>query len=107
MTAEYAAIRVQLIDHDVLQVLEKLCPPWMMGKNSRVEHVRIAENQVRARANRPPCILWCIAVVREHADSLAVGIRQRLAQPLELGELILGERFCREQIERTARRILK
>src|ERR1051326_8168692 len=52
MTAEDAAIRVQLVDDDELEVLEELRPPRMVRKDARMHHVGVAEDDVRARANR-------------------------------------------------------
>ena len=68
MAAEHAAIGVQLVDDDVAQVLEQLRPPRMVRQDARVDHVGIAEHDVRARADRPPRILRRVAVVGEHAD---------------------------------------
>ena len=68
MAAEDAAIRVQLVDDDVAQVLEQLRPARMVRQDARVQHVGIAEHDVRARANRAARILRRIAVVGEHAD---------------------------------------
>ena len=108
MAAEDAAIGVQLVDDHVAQVLEQLRPPRMVRQDARVHHVRIAEHEVRARADRPPRVLRRVAVVREDADlrrpTLAA---MRFAHRLQLGELILRERLRRKQIQRAAGRILQ
>ena len=68
VAAEHAAIGVQLVDDDVAQVLEQLRPARVVRQDARVQHVGIAEHQVRARPNRPPRVLRRVAVVGEHAD---------------------------------------
>jgi hypothetical protein len=107
MAAEHAAIGVQLVDDDVAEILEQLRPPRMMRQDPRVQHVRIAEHQVRARANRPARILRRVAVVREDTDLIARGVCERLAQALQFRKLVLSERLGREQIQCAARRVLK
>ena len=56
MAAEHAAIGVQLVDDDEAQVLEQLRPARMVRQDSRVQHVGIAEHDVRLAANRAPRI---------------------------------------------------
>ena len=107
MAAEHAAIRVQLVDDDVTQGFEQLRPTGMMRQDSRMDHVGIAENEVRACADRTAGVLRCIPVVREHANLLARSRRERLAHRGQLGELILGERFRGKQVQRPARAILQ
>src|SRR5262245_34288376 len=97
MAAEDAAIRMQFVDDDVPEVLEQLRPPGMMRKYPRVEHVRIGQDDVRARSNGAPGILRRIAVVGEDADSAVwFTLCERIAHGLQLDELILRERFGRE-----------
>ena len=72
MAAEHAAIRVQLVDHDEPQVLEELRPARMVRQDARVQHVGIAEHDVRRAANRPPRVRRRVAVVGEHADRMRV-----------------------------------
>ena len=105
MTAEHAAIRVQLVDDDVAEVLEQLRPPRMMRQDPGVDHVRVAQHDVRAPANRAPRILRRVAVVGEHADLELVAARELIGQLVQLGELILRERLGRKQIERARRRV--
>ena len=72
-----------------------------------MHHVRIAEHEMRARADRPARVLRCIAVVGEHADPVPGSAIDRFAHHLQLGELILRERFRREKIQRATGRIPK
>src|SRR5436309_1622391 len=71
MTPEDAAIRVQLVDDDVSKILEQLRPSRMVRQDARVQHVGIAQDEMRARPDRPPSVLRRVAVVGEHADLLA------------------------------------
>jgi len=70
-----------------------------------VHHVRIAQHEVRPRADRSPRVLGRVAVVREDADRLSLRRVEPIAERLQLGELVLRERLGREQVERAARRI--
>ena len=94
---EDAAVGGQLVDHDIAEVLEQLRPPRMVGKNARVQHVGIAENEMRACAHGPPGILRRVAVVGEDADLFTCVCRKRFTHRLQLGQLILCERFGRKQ----------
>ena len=51
MAPEYAAIGVKLVENDVAKILEKLRPARVMRQDSRVQHVGIAEHDVRAGAD--------------------------------------------------------
>ncbi len=115
MAAEHAAIGVQLVDDHITKILEQLRPAGMVRQDSRVQHVRIAEDKVSAAANGAPRVLRRVAIVGEHANLLARIVlsragwtaRERLAHGLQLGELILRERLGRKQVEGPARRILQ
>ena len=107
MAAEDASIRVELVNHHVAQVLEQLGPARVVREDARVQHVGVAQHQMRARPNRPPGVLRRVTVVGEDADLLSSSLRQGLAQALKLRELILRERLGRKQIERTAGGILQ
>ncbi len=116
MAAEHAAVRVQLVDDDVLQVFEEFRPARMVRQDAGVHHVRIAEDEVRARSDGPPRVLRGVAVVGEDSNfdvrvrgPLSPGghLINLLADCLQLGELILRERLRRKQIQRAARGILE
>src|SRR4051812_20154795 len=107
MAAEYASIRVELVEDYVPKILEQLGPSWMVRQDARMEHVRIAEDELGTRANCPPCVLGGVAVVGEDAYLVSARRLQRFAHRLELGELILRQRFRRKQIQGATRWILK
>ena len=67
-----------------------------------MEHVRVRDDNVTGAANRRPHSGRRVAVVRIRLE-IDVDI---LREAHELGELILGERLRREDVERAGRRIL-
>jgi hypothetical protein len=97
MAAEHPAIGVQLVHHHVAEVLEEVHPLGVMRQDPRVQHVRVGEDEIRARPHRPPCVLRGVAVVGEHPE-----IGQGLRQLGELGELILRERLGGIEVEDAA-----
>ena len=107
VAAEHAAIRVQLVDDDELQVLEQLRPARMVRQDPRVQHVGIAEHDVRLAANRAPRIRRRVAVVGEDADLRVAVVRHQLGERVQLGELILRQRLGRKQVQRARRRVLQ
>ena len=107
MAPEHPAIRVQLVDDDVFEVLEELGPPWMVRQDARMHHVWIAEHQMGSGSDAAPRILRSIAVVGEDADLFAALGRQRFTEALELGQLILRKRLGRKEIQCAARMILE
>ena len=68
MAAEDAAIRVQFIEDDELQIFEKPRPLRVVRQDAFVKHVGIAEHDVSARTDRRARILRRIAVVGINAD---------------------------------------
>ena len=76
VAAEHAAIRVQFVDDDEAEVLEQLRPARMVRQDARVQHVGIAEHDMRARANRAPRVGRRVAVVGVHADRRRRRLRQ-------------------------------
>ena len=101
VAAEHAAVGVQLVDHDVAEVLEEVHPLRVVRQDPRVEHVRVGEDEVGPRAHRAPRVLRRVAVVGEHAE-----VGQALGELGELGELVLGERLGGEEIEHAPLRLL-
>ena len=51
VAAEQAAVGVQLVDDDVLQVLEQLEPLRVVRKDGGVEHVRVGDHDLPGRAH--------------------------------------------------------
>ena len=93
--AEHAAVDVELINHDVLEVREELLPLRVVGKNSGVEHVGIRDHDVALSADRLPGVVGGVPVVGEGPD---VGLH--LAdQAVDFVHLVLGEGLRREKIQ--------
>ena len=105
VAAEHAAIGVQLVDHHVAQVLEQLGPARVVRQDARVDHVGVAQHHVRAAADRAARVLRRVAVVGEDADLGLVGAREPARHLVQLGQLVLGQRLGREEIQRAAGRV--
>ena len=96
MAAEHAAIRVQLIDHDVAQILEQARPAGVVRQDAGVQHVGIGQHQMALFANGFSRVARRVAVVREHAEAIV----QPLVDVVQLGELVLRQRLGGKEIER-------
>ena len=68
VAAENAAIRVQLVDDHEAEVLEQLRPSRMVRQDPRVQHVGVAQHDVRLAADRAACVRRRVAVVGEDTD---------------------------------------
>ena len=94
---------MQLVENDEAQVLEELHPLGVMGKDPGVEHVGVRDDDMTGAADRGAHGGRGVAVVRVRLE-LDVYV---LSEPLELAELILGERLRREDVERARGRVLR
>ena len=79
VAAEHAAVRVQLVDDDELEVLEELDPLRVVRKDGRVEHVRVRDHDVPGGAHRAAGVGRRVAVVGEGLQSVAERRRERRA----------------------------
>ena len=95
MGAEDPTVGVKLVDDNVPQVLKELDPLGMVGKDARMEHIRIGDYDVPLSPNRLPGILRGVPIVGEGSNGCPYGIDKLL----ELGHLILRERLCGEEID--------
>ncbi len=96
MRAVDPAQAVQLVDHDVAQVLEELHPLGVVRQDALVQHVGVGDHDVRARADRLARVLRRVPVVGERADVRP----DRLDHRVELGQLVLGQRLRGKEVER-------
>src|SRR2546430_12747032 len=96
MAAEDAAVGVQFIQDNVAKVFEEARPARVMRQNSRVQHVRIGEDDVAFFANGTARVRGSITVVSENAEA----IFQALVEVVKFGKLILSKGLCREEIQR-------
>src|SRR5262245_56419890 len=76
MASEHAAIRVQLIDHDVLQIFKQPRPPGVVRQDPRVQHVGIGQDNVPLLPNRLPRIARRVPVIGKHRKSFIRGFRR-------------------------------
>ncbi len=94
---------VQLVHHHVAQVLEELHPLRVVGQDPLVQHVGVRHHDVGPGPDRLPRVLRGVPVVGERPD---VG-PDRLDHPVELRELVLGQRLRREEVEGPRVRVLE
>ena len=102
VAAEDAAVVVELVDDDVLEVLEQLDPLGVVRQDPGVEHVGVRQDDVAAGPDGPAGVLGRVAVVGEDADLL----RQPPVDVVELGLLVLGQGLGREEVQGPRRRVL-
>jgi len=87
MTAQNAAVGVQLIENDVTEIFEEADPFRVVRENAGVDHVGIREDDVAAFANGFAGVAGRVAIVGEDAE----GIVEARSEIVKLGELILSE----------------
>ena len=68
MAAEDAAVAVQLVDHDVAQVLEEPDPLGVVRQDAGVEHVRVGDDDVAGLADAAAHGGRRVAVVGERLE---------------------------------------
>ena len=102
VAAEHAAVRVQLVDDDELELLEQLEPLRVVRQDRRVEHVRVGHDDLPGGADGGPDRGRRVAVVGRR-DDRQPGRRRELP---ELRHLVLAERLGREQEQRPGGRVL-
>ncbi len=98
MAAEDSAIGVQLVDHDVAQILKQPRPAGVVRQDSCVQHVWVGQDDVALLADGFARVARRVAVIRENAKA----IREPLVQIMKLRELILRQRLGGEEIQRAA-----
>jgi hypothetical protein len=84
---------MELVNHDVAQILEQLYPFRVVGQNAGMQHVRIGENDVGFVADGAAGILRCIAIVGMAGKRAAHGI----GEALQFEALVFSKRLCREE----------
>ena len=76
---------MRLVDDDVAQVVEDVCPAIVVRQHAYVEHVRIREDDVRPFADLPAPLRGGVAVVDRRADVRRVQLSQRARLVLRQG----------------------
>ena len=98
------AIRVHLIDDDKAQIRKQRLPLRVVGQHRSVQHVGIRQHKIGLAADAPSLRGRRVAVVNAWPNGgrqLGIAAHQ-IQQSLEL---ILRQRLCREQIERSRLRV--
>src|SRR6185369_17956170 len=103
MASEYAAIRVQFVDHDVAEVFEQPHPFCMVRQDPGMQHVGICQDDVSALANCPSSVAWSVTVIGENSKSVVEYARE----VLQFSQLVLRQRFGGKQIHRPRIRIFE
>ena len=103
VTAEHAAVGVQLVDDDELELLEQLEPLGVVGQDRRVEHVRVGHDDLAgargpSSGSAPAC--------RRRRSTVMMCSPAGAGELAELGDLVLAERLGREQEEGARGRVL-
>ncbi len=99
---EDAAVCVELVDDDDPELLEQLEPLGVVRQDRRIQHVRVADDDLPGLAHRRPNGGGRVAVVRGRGDRHV----RRAGQPREFRDLVLPECLRREQEERPRGRIV-
>jgi hypothetical protein len=94
---------VELVDHDEREAREESTPLRVVREHAGVQHVRVRQHDVAAVADQRPPAGWRVTVVDVDLEL----DRQAAAECAELGQLILGQRLGREEVERAARGLLQ
>ena len=97
MTAEHAAVGVNFVDDNVLQIFKQLHPLGMVGQNIGVEHIRVGDHDMARLTDGFPGGVLGIAVVGVGLDIHIKGL-DHIIQP---ADLIGGKRLGGEQIQRS------
>ena len=106
MGAEDATVRVRFVQHHVPQLGEESGPVRVVGEQRGVEHVGVGEHQPTLLADGAPLTPGSVAIVHARLDRSGQ-LRQRLQQPQDSLELVLGQRLGREQVQGRGLRLLK
>ena len=101
MAPEHAAVGVQLVHDDVAEVLEEAGPAGVMRQDAGMQHVRVAEDDIRPSADRSPRIAGSVPVVGVRSDIRAEGIPERV----ELFQLVDGQGLRGKQVEGASGRV--
>ena len=88
------AVIVQLVDHQVAQILEIPRPPRVVRQDARVQHVGIGQHDVGPLPYGLAGVLRGVAIVGEGADPGTHPVHRGL----KFVQLVFGQRLCGEQV---------
>src|SRR5262245_32347414 len=95
MAPKNAAVGMEFVHDDKLQVFEKPSTASMVRQDAFMHHVGITQDDSAFGAHRRPRILRRVAVIRENAKLSG----KRIAPANQVLHLIIGQRFSRVEIE--------
>ena len=98
--AEDPPVDVRLVDDDEPEVVERVPPPVVVGKDADVEHVRVREDHV----GRPPDVC---APLDRGVPVVDRGPQARHPEAREPARLVLGEGLRRVEEDRAGRRLAR
>ena len=93
--AEHPLVRVELVDHDVAQVLERPRPRGVVRQHPGVQHVGVGDDDPPALARRAPRVGRRVAVI-DHGGRGSACVPHQVAQSRLL---IAGERLGRIKVD--------
>src|SRR5689334_14195020 len=96
MAAENAAIRMQLVENDIAQILKEPRPARVVREDARMQHVRIGQYHMAFFADGLARVSGRISIVGEYTKAMI----EPLIQVIEFGELVLCKRLCGKKVER-------
>ena len=97
VTAKNAAIGVNLVQHHKFQVRQQIAPARVVRQDAAVQHVWIGDEDAVAASHLGALAARRVAVV-------AINVKRQITRADEqlcFGQLVLGQRFGREDVEGT------
>jgi hypothetical protein len=95
MSPEDSPIGMEFINHHKFQILEKVHPLRVVGKDSCMEHVRVGDHNIPAGPDGLTGILRSISIIGERSDRFF----DSLDEILEFNHLVLGESLGGKEVK--------
>jgi hypothetical protein len=95
MRTENPSVSVEFINHYKFQILKEVHPLCVMGKDTRMKHIRIGDHDIPLGSDGLPRILWGIPIIGKSGNRLS----NPLDEVLKLKHLVLGKGFRRKEIK--------
>ncbi len=78
--AEDAPVRVDLVEHDILQVAEEVRPRVVVGQDAHMQHVGVGQHDLGVALDQPAAVARRVAVVGVGHEALPGAVVAELAQ---------------------------
>ncbi len=105
VATEHAPVRVQLVQHDELQVAKEVRPARVVRQDAHVKHVGVGDDDAALAPDLRTLAGGCVAVIDIERD-LHPGV-ERAYQLAKRRRLILRERLRREEVQRRRARVVQ